>query len=524
MISFVLLVFVWDVAAQTEVACELFNYTATTFASATTGGVGWRSVAWQQITTPCEGVGFTNLTRFPFVLYSSVSDSLMIGTTSTTAYCAMFRSMTMPPVPSSAGVLYVSALFVSNPTGGWGSNREFAFGVALANQNGAKDWQFASSMLTSDDSDCVAISGFRRSAASGPISVSTSVSTSPATDFSWGAAVSMFLVMRIEWTELRRGVLRYYLYDTISSADQVSESNLASAPSFAVTVNADKLNTLSLAMFKCHVAQVRVGKTFASVYSDLPSFLQRATTATATANRTPAATTISTAVTSSGSTVMATPKPAPSMSPKSTPTTPLSFPNASPLTTTTTTATTTATTTPATVGSNSNSGALCDGALSCGGCVGQQGCKWCSTGLATTNSRCVGGQDSGDGCDRLTLSLSGCEAPAANQQTNDELSSSSSPLPVAIIGGAVGGGVAALLLIAAVIFCVARSRSRRGGMPAAEMTTARESNSMIPSDMGTSHYGDIRLANVYSSGGLTPAAGNSLASGSYYMTMEMNNQ
>jgi hypothetical protein len=105
-------------------------------------------------------------------------------------------------------------------------------------------------------------------------------------------------------------------------------------------------------------------------------------------------------------------------------------------------------------------------------------------------------------------------------------------LPVAVIGGAVGGGIAALLLLALVIFCVVRSRSQsKASASAPEMATARESNSIIPSDVGkgtTSNlYGDIRLANVYSSDGLTVTSVPSVGSSSdpdpstHYTPLEM---
>lgn len=220
---------------------------------------------------------------------------------------------------------------------------------------------------------------------------------------------------------------------------------------------------ISIGVAGYRVAQVRVGKTFASVYGNVPSTTTTTTTTATTTTKTSTTTTTTTSLASLPTTTSLT-------SLQSTPISSTSF--------------------------------ACQSATTCLTCVALDGCKWCERwrNASTDLAQCIAELDSE--CLTLTLSTDGC-GMATLDKTMDEAS-----LPVAIIAGAIGGGVALLLLIALIVCLVMRSRrnkqSHRPEQTSAEMVTARESTSIAYTD---ETYGDLRLTRqekpVYTTAGLT---------------------
>jgi hypothetical protein len=274
---------------------------------------------------------------------------------------------------------------------------------------------------------------------------------------------NFFVVIKIETNALGRSRVYLQVFDADAEGASIQESLLRTTMR---DVEQGNLQMMSIALYGMYLSQVRVGKTFASVYSDLPSALKTTTTTATT----------------------------------TTPTTRTPTQTLPPAINMNTTTTTTPHTQPSTRSALISAPTVvdCDSATiaSCSTCLANSGCKWCATSSETGAGRCT--EANIDECSQLVLAPNGCAADASAEQES---------LPVAIIAGATAGGVALLLIIVALIVClVLRSRNQKKKTPETEMATARESKSIAASG-GDNVYGDLQLSSVYSAAGLVGAPG-----------------
>lgn len=516
-----------------EVAYDLFNYNYNVSGSfkSTSGGVGLKQTWKEQAGTEfgCDVLRFVgNLTKPTNIVYASPQDSVMVGSAySGSKYCAIARGFAGAPFGTSSGVMYVSVLFMSLFQSV--TNKDGAFAVAVGDDATVAKWDPEQNNLYISGTAVIAVRAIRHLQAftiqmSGGGAQQQFTSINPAT-----GPFAVLLVVRYEWSDQRRVTARFFPFDLINGTRDVNDMHVLAAPTSSYTLDTPKLTSISMATYRFHAAQVRVGSTFNSVYADVPSQLttpvRTTTTTTTIASGTSTSTTsTSTSRGAASTTTTATPPTTTSSTSRST-----QAPSVSPASATSTSDSSSVSLSQGSE-SSSSSPVTCDAAASCGTCLAVSGCRWCSRGRHVESGECTA--TPGDDCVLLTQSAVGCNEEPADNAMDDE------SLPVATIAGAVGGSIAALLLIGAIVGVVYFRSRRNSGSDApqaqtsvtdagsVEMATTREAPSVtISTDSNNSNatYGDLRLTALYSAAGLAPAgtATTTSPTPSQYTEMEM---
>jgi hypothetical protein len=473
-----------------QLAYDLFEYSvasANVDFNANKNGVGFGDVWDETSNSDCVAIriGQYGITAANFTTFVRDEMSVCVGATGADI-CSIARAYDRPQIRAS-GVRYFSfllttsgALLTNRASGFLISVGERSTGVTLGNDgvftvNPPTDDLRTIQLLGTAANDLLGV-GFR---SGNPQTISPLANL---------RVLSALVVLRLQWSN-NRITANARAFDAIRN-DAVDDSDIVgSNVSSSFTLDANKLNTIQIALARFYVAQVRVGDTLESVFNAIP--VRSQFTVMPPASSSSVTTTMSTTAT-----------------------------------TTTTTTATTATTPATTTSAATNSTQLqqpCVGAASCSQCLAIASCKWCTA--AMTAGRCTQSLD--DKCDLLTLSASGCSTLSSETTAIDMIGGAPIAAPDAtgpiIIGGALGGVAALIVIVALAVFCFAKRRSR--AKPADERTTAtadaessaggsadaidlsRQSGAATvgSGESGSSSsalYGDIRLTNAYSVSGL----------------------
>jgi hypothetical protein len=258
-----------------EIAYDLFNYNYNVSGSfkSTSGGVGLKQTWKEQAGTEfgCDVLRFVgNLTKPTNIVYASPQDSVMVGSAySGSKYCAIARGFAGAPFGTSSGVMYVSVLFMSLFQSV--TNKDGAFAVAVGDDATVADWNPEQNNLYISGTAVIAVRAIRHLQTftiqmSGGGAQQQFTSINPAT-----GPFAVLLVVRYEWSDPKRVIARFFPFDLINGTRDVNDTHVLAAPTSSYTLDTPKLTSISMATYRFHAAQVRVGSTFNSVYADVPS-------------------------------------------------------------------------------------------------------------------------------------------------------------------------------------------------------------------------------------------------------------
>jgi hypothetical protein len=283
-----------------EIAFENFNYNTLSQVTLNSGGTGFSS-SWSftddSSPSKCQMNRLpTNVTRSQFVSYSSLNAvGTSVSSLDRSSICGIMRPLNSGG--SNPPTRYMSVLMTADR-----ATQNGAFGIAIGDMQRARKWTYsADSRVELDDGTY------------GPVSVVATRSSQimsfhmlndgvaeviPLTLANAPGPVAVFVVMRIERQASIRFQVQFAAYDVAGGSDVISEQVLNNARnSVVMTTNQVMLSTVSFGMIGFHLAQVRVGATFASVYNDLPMSLLTTTRLTTTTTSTTTTSTTTTPTT-----------------------------------------------------------------------------------------------------------------------------------------------------------------------------------------------------------------------------------